>query len=92
MAICIEFRLIEVNATIARYQYGQCMKELDGTFEVDIPKLISGEISKDTPMDEVVRLLPSKYMNQSMANRAFSKIYKYYLENKGYPSEGGYYA
>lgn len=92
MAICIEFKLIEVNATLAKYQYGPCMKELDGVFEVDVVKLISGEVSENTPIDEVVRLLPSGYMSQAMANRAFGKIYKYYVENRYYPLEGGYYA
>jgi len=92
VAICIEFELVEVNGTLARYRYGSCRRELDGVFEVDVPKLLSGETSKDAPMDEVVRLLPSKLMSQPMANRAFGKIYKYYAANGEYPVKGGYYA
>jgi hypothetical protein len=89
MAICIEFELIEIKGTIAKYQYGECLTELHGLFEVDVTILITREVSS---LSEVVRLLPSEYMNQSMANRACIKIYKYYLEHNKYPKRGGYYA
>lgn len=91
MAICLEFELVKIRGTVAEYRFGNCLKELDGAFEVDLPKLISGETSMNTPMDEVVKLKNDK-QSQSMANRVFGKIYKYYLEHHEYLSKGGYYA
>ncbi|CAH1222201.1 hypothetical protein PAECIP111891_05304 [Paenibacillus allorhizoplanae] len=91
MAICLEFELVMIRGTVAEYTFGSCLKEKDRVFEVDIPKLISGETSMDTPMDEVVKLKNDK-QSQSMANRVFGKIYKHYLEHHEYVSKGGYYA
>ncbi|MVP00778.1 hypothetical protein [Paenibacillus lutrae] len=92
MAICIEFKLIKVSGTLATYQYGECLREMDGLFEVDVYKLITGEIPGDTPMSEVVRLLPSATKSEFMAYRAFRKIRNYYVEHGEYPVQGGYYA
>ncbi|CAH1232205.1 hypothetical protein PAECIP111891_06971 [Paenibacillus allorhizoplanae] len=91
MAICLEFELVMIRGTAAEYKFGNCLKEKDGVIEVDIPKLISGETSMDTPMDEVVKLKNDK-QSQSMANKVFGKIYKHYLEHHEYVSKGGYYA
>ncbi|MEO3944275.1 hypothetical protein [Gorillibacterium sp. CAU 1737] len=91
MAICIEFELVEVNGSTARYRFGECCKELTALFEVDLEKLLSGETSWDSPMDKVVVLL-NDGDRQSMANRAFSKIFKHYKETGEYLSKGGYYA
>ncbi|MFF2480710.1 hypothetical protein [Paenibacillus sp. NPDC058071] len=91
MAICLNFELVTIKGTIAEYRFGNCLKELDGIFEIDLPNLISGEISMETPIDEVVRL-KNNSQTQSMANRVFGKIYKHYLEHNEYPAKGGYYA
>lgn len=91
MAICLEFELIEVIGTLARYRFGNCLRELDGVIELDLFKLKSGEISGDTPINEVVRLMNDK-QTQAMANRVFSKINKHFLEQNDYPVKGGYYA
>lgn len=91
MAICLEFELIEEIGTLARYKFGNCLHELDGVFELDLFKLKSGEISGETPINEVVKLINDN-QEQSMANRVFSKINKHYLEYNEYPRKGGYYA
>ncbi|MBD0381924.1 hypothetical protein [Paenibacillus sedimenti] len=91
MAICLNFELIEIRETIAKYRFGKCLEELDGMFEIDLPKLISGETSMETPMDEVVKLI-NDYQSKAMANRVFGKIYKHYLEHHEYLAKGGYYA
>jgi hypothetical protein len=91
LAICLNFELISVRGTIAEYRFGDCLKELDGRFETDLSKLISGEKSIDTPMSEFV-LLKNENQSQASANRVFSKIYKYFLEHDEYPEKGGYYA
>ncbi|GAA0134897.1 hypothetical protein YSY43_17370 [Paenibacillus sp. YSY-4.3] len=91
MAICIEFELVEVKGTVAQYRFGDCVKELTGLFEVDLYKLSNGETSWDTAMDKVVVLLNHGH-SQAKANRAFSKIFKYYKETGEYLSMGGYYA
>ncbi|OAS17411.1 hypothetical protein [Paenibacillus oryzisoli] len=91
MAICLEFKLVAVRGTVAEYSYGNCLRELDGAFEVDLHKLVSGETSMNTPMDEVVKR-KNDNQSQSMANRVFGKIYKHYLEHYEYLSKGGYYA
>lgn len=91
MAICIEFELVEWKESVAQYRFGSCMKELTGLFEIDLNKLISGETSWDTPIDEVVILL-NREESQFMANRAFSKIFKHYKETGEYLPKGGYYA
>ncbi|MBD0384036.1 hypothetical protein [Paenibacillus sedimenti] len=90
MAICLEFELIEVIGTIARYRFGNCLRDLDGVFELDLFKLKSGEISGDTPMNVVVKLINDN-QEQAMANRVFSKVYKHFLEHNEYPVKGGYY-
>lgn len=91
MAICLDYELVEIRGTVAVYKFGNCLKELDGIFEIDLPKLISGEISMQAPIGEVVKL---KNDNQSQAKaiKVFGKIYKHYLEHHEYPTKGGYYA
>ncbi|MNW25775.1 hypothetical protein D3C74_25270 [compost metagenome] len=91
MAICLDYELVEIKGTIAVYKFGDCLKELDGIFEIDLPKLISGEILMQAPIGEVVKL-KNDNQSQAKANRVFGKIYKHYLEYHGYPTEGGYYA
>ncbi|WP_438449100.1 hypothetical protein [Gorillibacterium sp. sgz5001074] len=90
MAICLNFELVRVRGTVAEYRFGECLKELDGLFEVDLPRLINGDISLDTPISELV-ILKNKNQSQAAANRVFSKIYKYYLAHNEYPEKGGYY-
>jgi hypothetical protein len=95
MAICIVFKLHEMNDTKATYLYGDCSESLEGMFEVDLEKLITGEIPGDTSMRQVVKVIKpclSDGINQHKANRAFSKIFKHYKETKTYLLEGGYYA
>lgn len=91
MAICLDYELVEIRGTVAVYKFGDCLQELDGVFEIDLPKLISGEISMQAPIDEVVKL-KNHNQSQSKANRVFGKIYKHYLENHEYSIKGGYYA
>jgi len=91
MAICLEFELIEVIGTVARYRFGNCLRELDGIIELDLFKLKNGEIPGDTPISEVVKLINDK-QEQAMANRVFSKVNKHFLEHNEYPVKGGYYA
>lgn len=91
MAICLDFELIEMVGTKARYRYGSCLHELDGVMEVDLYRLVNGEISKDTPMEDVVIRLNDN-QGQASANRIFGKIYKHFMENHEYPQKGGYYA
>jgi hypothetical protein len=91
VAICLEFELIEVIGTLARYRFGNCLCELDGLIELDLFKLESGEIPGNTPIIEVVKLMNHK-QSQAMANRVFGTINKHYLENNEYPEKGGYYA
>jgi hypothetical protein len=91
LAICLEFELIEVIGTLAKYRFGYCLRELDGVIELDLTKLISGETPKDTPINEVVKLINNNQTQQN-AYRVFHKIYKYYLEYNDYPLKGGYYA
>ncbi|GGF63633.1 hypothetical protein GCM10010912_05880 [Paenibacillus albidus] len=91
MAICIDFELIEVKGSVARYRYGSCLRELDQTLEVDIEKLLTGDTPLDTPLDKVV-IIPSGQNSEWMAYRVFSKVYKYYKEHGEYPQKGGYYA
>lgn len=67
MAICIEFELVELKGSAAEYRFGSCLNELTGLFEVDLEKLVSGEIPWDTPMEQVVILLNNK-QSQAMAN------------------------
>ncbi|WP_227871811.1 hypothetical protein [Paenibacillus bovis] len=95
MAFCIEFKLLQMNGTKALYMYGDCSENLEGLFELDLEKLISGETLFDTDIREVVRVIRSCISDtehQHKANRAFSKIYKHYKETKEYLLEGGYYA
>ncbi|MCZ8518484.1 MULTISPECIES: hypothetical protein [Paenibacillus] len=91
MAICLKFELVEVVDTTARYRFGGCNEVLDGVFEIDITKLVRGDIDGDTPISQVVRLMNDK-QSQSMANRVFGEIYRHYLKDSKYPEEGGYYA
>ncbi|MNN11538.1 hypothetical protein D3C81_1244990 [compost metagenome] len=91
MAICIEFELIQVKDSVAQYKFGDCLKELTGLFEINLEKLLNGDTSEDTLMDKIVILL-NREQSQSMANRAFSKIYKHYKETGEYLTRGGYYA
>lgn len=91
MAICLEFELVEVNGTLAKYRFGSCLKPLDGELELDLFKLKSGEIPGTTPIDQVVKLMNDK-QSQAMANRVFGKIYKHYFETNEYLVKGGYYA
>ncbi|MFX3639845.1 MAG: hypothetical protein ACE3L7_14515 [Candidatus Pristimantibacillus sp.] len=91
MAICLNFELVTVRGTIAEYRFGDCLKELDGVFEIDLPRLINGEISMDAPIEEVVKLKNDK-KPQATANRVFGKIHKYFLEHNEYPTKGGYYS
>jgi hypothetical protein len=91
MAICVEFELIEITGTKAKYKFGPCLKELDGIFELDLFELTSGAIPESTPINEVVRLINDK-QSQLEANRAFSKIYKHFMEHNEYMNKGGFYA
>ncbi|MCP3746708.1 hypothetical protein [Paenibacillus sp. A3M_27_13] len=91
MAICLNYELVKIRGTVAEYRFGNCLSDLDGIFEIDLPKLIGGEISMEAPISEVVRL-KNISQSQAMANRVFGKIYKHFLEHNEYPSKGGYYA
>ncbi|MHA7966784.1 hypothetical protein ACX93W_21975 [Paenibacillus sp. CAU 1782] len=91
MAICIDFELAGMNGTAVQYRFGHCLQELSGLLEVDVEKLISGETSWDTPMNEVVILLNTDH-SQWMANKVFGKIVKHYKETGEYLAKGGYYA
>jgi hypothetical protein len=92
MAICLEFELIEVSGTVAKYRYGSCAQEMNGLLEIDLYKLyISREISGDISISEIVKLLNDK-QSQAKANKVFSKIEKYYRKHKEYPKRGGYFA
>ncbi|MNG21601.1 hypothetical protein D3C84_1059890 [compost metagenome] len=91
MAICLEYELVERIGTKAIYRFGSCLQPMDGLFEVDVAKLISGEISPEESMTDVVKLL-NDLQPQQHANRVFSKIYRYYMEKHEYPVQGGYYA
>lgn len=95
VAICIKFKLYRMDDNKAVYAYGDCSENFEGLFELDLEKLISGEISSDTDMREVVKVIKpciSDIDYQHKANRAFSKIYKHYKETRTYLLEGGYYA
>lgn len=95
MAFCIEFKLLEMNDTKAIYVYGDCSENFEGIFELDLEKLISGEIPGDTNMIQVVKVIKPCLSDgdyQHKANRAFSKIYKHYKETRTYLLEGGYYS
>jgi hypothetical protein len=95
MAFCIDFQLIGVNAGTAVYAYGDCSEHLEGRFELNLERLILGEVSMDTDIKEIVRVTKpclSDGENQHKANRAFSKIYKHYVNTSTYIKEGGYYA
>lgn len=95
MAFCIDFKLICVNDGTATYAYGDCSENLEGRFELNIERLLSGEMSMDTDMREVVKVTKSCLSDgehQHKANRAFSKIYKHYKITATYLKEGGYYA
>ncbi|TCM89717.1 hypothetical protein EV294_1114 [Paenibacillus sp. BK033] len=91
MAICLNFELITVRGTIAEYRFGECLKELDGVFEIDLSSLINCDISMETSISEVV-VLKNKKQSQAAANRVFDKIHRYFLEHKEYPRKGDYYA
>ncbi|MEK3682519.1 hypothetical protein [Paenibacillus sp. FSL R10-2736] len=91
MAICIDFELIEIENTIARYRYGDCLRELNGMFETDLYRFTSGELPGDTSMAEVVVLLNNN-QSQWSAIKAFTKIYRHFQEHGEYPVKGGYYA
>ncbi|MBO7748953.1 hypothetical protein I8J29_32800 [Paenibacillus sp. MWE-103] len=91
MAICLNFELIIVRGTIAEYRFGECLKELDGIFEIDLSILLNDFISLDTPISEVVKL-KNKKQSQAAANRVFGKIHSYFVEHKEYPKKGNYYA
>ncbi|CAI6036077.1 hypothetical protein PAECIP112173_00824 [Paenibacillus sp. JJ-100] len=95
MAFCIQFQLISVNEGTAVYAYGDCSENLEGRFELNLGRLMSGEVSMDTDMREVVRVTKPCLSDggyQHKANRAFSKIYKHYVSTSTYLKEGGYYA
>ncbi|KAA8787095.1 hypothetical protein ABIE27_003385 [Paenibacillus sp. 4624] len=95
MAFCIDFKLICINDDIAIYAYGDCSEKLEGRFELNLGRLLSGEMSMDTDIKEVVRVTKpclSDGEHQHKANRAFSKIYKHYVKTDTYLKEGGYYA
>lgn len=95
MAICIDFKLLEIKNNKAIYAYGDCSENFEGIFELDLEKLITGEIPGDTCMTKVVKVVRpclSDRVYQHKANRAFSKIYKHYRETRTYLLEGGYYA
>ncbi|MGN7763374.1 hypothetical protein ACTJKB_18170 [Paenibacillus sp. 22594] len=89
------FKLFEVKDTKATYHYGDCSENYEGIFELDLFKLLSGEIKGDTPMSEVVKILKpciSEGFNQHKANRAFSKIYQHFHETNEYINDGGFYS
>lgn len=95
MAFCINFKLIKKYDTKAIYAYGDCSENFEGLFELDLEKLISGEIPSDTDIREVVKVIKpciSDKEYQHKANRVFSKIYKHYKETSTYLLEGGYYS
>ncbi|TVX93800.1 hypothetical protein [Paenibacillus agilis] len=95
MAICIKFKLLEVIDNKAIYVYGDCSENFEGIFELELEKLITGEIPSDTCMTQVVKVIKpclSDGQYQHKANRAFSKIYKHYKETRTYLLEGGYYS
>ncbi|WP_232057972.1 hypothetical protein [Cohnella abietis] len=87
----MNFELVTVRGTIAVYRFGECLKELNGEFEVDLPGLIHGDISMKAPICKVV-ILKNRNQSQAAANKVFGKIYKYFLEHYEYPTKGGYYA
>jgi hypothetical protein len=92
MAICLEFELVEVSGTVARYRYGSCAQEMNGLLEIDLYKLyISREIPEDISIGKIVKLLNNN-QSQVKANKVFSKIAKYYQKQKEYPKRGGYFA
>ncbi|GLX68626.1 hypothetical protein [Paenibacillus glycanilyticus] len=91
MAVCLEFELIEVIGTRAKYRFGPCLHDLDGLIELDLFKLKSGEISGDTPINEVVKLINDN-QKQGMANKVFSEVFKFFNDHNEYPARGGYYA
>ncbi|WP_245595987.1 hypothetical protein [Paenibacillus taiwanensis] len=79
----------------AIYVYGDCSENFEGMFQLELEKLLSGEIPSNTDMKEVVKVIRpclSDGEYQHKANRAFSKIYKHYKETTTYLLEGGYYA
>lgn len=95
MGWCIDFKLIEVNGILAKYRYGQCLQELDGIVEVDVVSVIKGELSGDTQMSEVVRVIElcsGESESRYLAIKTFTAIYRYYKENGIYPEKGGYYS
>jgi len=95
MGWCIDFKLIEVEGILAKYQYGQCLHELDGVLEVNVVSVINGELPGDTPMSEVARVIvPCSGEGESryLAIKAFTAIHRYYKQNGAYPEKGGYYA
>jgi len=91
MAICVEFELIEIENTIARYRYGDCMKELNGSFETDLYRFTSGDWPSDTLMSDIVIRL-NYNQSQWKALKAFTKIYRHFKEHREYLAKGGYYA
>jgi hypothetical protein len=95
MGWCIDFKLIRIDGTRAKYQYGQCKHELDGIVEVDVVKLISGELPGSTPMSEVARVLKScegENGTERFAMQVFTAVHRYYNKKGAYPEKGGYYA
>ncbi len=95
MAFCILFKLLKMDDNKAIYVYGDCSENFEGMFQLELEKLLSGEIPSNTDMKEVVKVIRpclSDGEYQHKANRAFSKIYKHYKETTTYLLEGGYYA
>lgn len=90
MAICIEFELVEEIGALARYRYGHCLRELDLEMEFDVQKLVNGETSMQTPLNEIINFT-SANKSEFMAYRVFSKVYKHYISEGRYLKKGGYY-
>lgn len=95
MGWCVDFKLIETDGIVAKYNYGECLHELDGIVEVDVVRVINGEVAADTPMSEIAKVIvPCSDEGESglFAINAFTAIYRYYKKNGVYPETGGYYA
>lgn len=95
MGWCIDFELIESDGIKAKYRYGKCLHDLDGIVEVDVIRVINGEIPGETPMSEVAKVItPCEGENDSQryAILVFSAIHRYYRKNGVYPEKGAYYS
>lgn len=95
MAFCIQFKLIEIYQTTAKYMYSDCSDNFEGIFELNLENYFTNELFDKVSMSDVVKVIKPclrEGQSQPLANRAFSKIYKHYQKTGKYLREGGYYA